>query len=330
MTTIQDVARHANVGVATVSRVINNNGYVKEETKERILLAIRELNYTPNEMARNLFRKKTGIIALIIPEISHPYFAEFVNAAEILLYKRGYQSLICNTWREQNYEAHYLEMLKQQRVDGIITGVHTLDIKQYQGMDRPIVALDRLLGDKIPCVAVNHEKGGHLAAQALIQSGCRKVFQQNGLASVSTPSNVRHIVFEQEIRENGIECISCPMKWNRFSYSDYQDAADEMAETYSDIDGIFATDIMAVALIRALTKKGKRYPDDFKVVAYDGTYVSEMLYPSLTTIVQPIAELAETCVDLLIARIQGEPVKEMNVRLDVSFRQGESTAVVRL
>ena len=244
MTTLQDVARKAHVGVATVSRVLNESGYVKAETKERILDAIHELTYTPNAMARNLYHRKTGIVALIVPEISHPYFAEFIDAAETALYGCGYQCMICNTKREQNYEAYYLDLLKQQRVDGIITGVHTLDIEQYRQINRPIVALDRQLGRHSPCVAVNHEEGGRLAAEALIRSGCRKVLQVTGQSHVSTPSNRRHEVFEQVIRESGAECINYLSKWNSFSYAYHREAALEMAEKYPDIDGFFATDLI--------------------------------------------------------------------------------------
>ena len=135
MATIQDVAKYAHVGVATVSRVLNESGYVRADTREKVMAAIRELDYTPNEMARNLYHKKTGIVAIIIPAISHPYFAEFTSAAEVALFRKGYQTMICNTWREQNYETYYLELLKKQRVDGIITGVHTLDIEQYKEMN---------------------------------------------------------------------------------------------------------------------------------------------------------------------------------------------------
>lgn len=325
MTTIQDVARHAHVGAATVSRVLNGSGYVKEETKEKILLAIKELNYTPNEMARNLYHRKSGIVALIVPEVSHPYFSEFINAAEIALFKYGYQSMICNTWREQNYETHYLELLKQQRVDGIITGVHTLDTEQYARIDRPIVALDRQLGEKIPCVAVNHEKGGRLAAEALIHAGCTKVLQCTGVRRVTTPSNVRHEVFEQVMKEHGIPCYNYLSKWNGFSYADYSQAAEEIAEKYTDVDGFFATDIMAVSLIRSLQARGRKYAEDFKIVAYDGTFVSCLPHPSLTTVLQPIEELAATCVDVLMELIKGNAPEKMNIQLDVSFRQGEST-----
>ena len=121
-----------------------------------------------------------------------------------------------------------------------------------------------------------------------------------------------------------------PMKWNSFSYSDYHNTAEEIVEAYPDIDGVFATDLMALTMIHALEAGGRRYPEDVKMVAYDGTYLTRMPYPSLTTIDQPITELADTCVDLLITRIQGKQVDEMNVRLDVSFRQGDSTAKVKL
>ena len=93
MATIQDVAKRAQVGVATVSRVLNDSGYVKAETKEKIQRAIKELNYTPNAVARNLYHRKTGIAALLVPEISHPYFAEFIDAAETALYSYGYQCM---------------------------------------------------------------------------------------------------------------------------------------------------------------------------------------------------------------------------------------------
>lgn len=325
MATIQDVARHVQVGAATVSRVLNGSGYVKEETKEKVLAAIKELDYTPNEMARNLFYKKTGIVAILVPEVSHPYFAEFINAAEIALFKHGYQCMICNTWREQNYEAHYLDLLKRQKVDGIITGVHTLDIKQYGMIDRPIVALDRHLGDKIPCVAVNHAKGGRMAAEALIQAGCKKVLQCTGQRKVSTPSNMRHEVFEQMMKEHGIPCYDYLMKWNGFEFSYYDQAAEEIAEKYPDVDGFFAADFMATTLIRTLQAHGRRYAEDFKVVSYDGTFISALPYPKLTTVAQPIAELAVSCVDVLIGLIQGVQPDQMDIQLDVTLRQGEST-----
>lgn len=325
MATIQDVARRAHVGAATVSRVLNKNGYVKEETRERVLQAIKELNYTPNEMARNLYRRKSGIVAIIMPEISYPYFGEFANAAEIVLFEHGYQSMICTTGKAENYEVHYLDLLKQQRVDGIITGVHTLETQKYNEIDGPIVALDRLLNDRIPCVAVNHSKGGRLAAEELIAAGCRNVLQCTGTGMVTTPSNARHEVFANIMKDRGISCHSYKMRWNAFDYSYYNETAEELIDKYPDVDGIFATDVTVLSLLKAAQAKGRRYPEDIKAVAYDGTYVSSLIYPSLTTIVQPIFELASTCVDVLMKMIQGQEIKEKNIQLEVQLRRGEST-----
>lgn len=325
MTTIQDVARQAHVGVATVSRVLNGSGYVKEDTKERVLRAIEALNYTPNEMARSLYHRKSGIIAIIVPEISHPFFAEFINEVEISLFGYGYQSMICNTWKEENYEAHYLEILKQQRVDGIITGVHTLKTQEYESTNRPIVALDRNIAPQIPCVSVNHREGGRMAAEELIRAGCKNVVQCTGGKMVSSPSNVRHEVFAETMKEHGAACHDYLLRWNTFEYSYYRQVAEEITDKYPEADGFFATDVIALSLIQAAMSKGRRYPEDFKVVAYDGTYVSNLVYPSVTTIVQPIHQLAVTCVQLIMELIQGKAPAQNNVQLDVALRPGEST-----
>ncbi len=325
MTTIQDVAKHAKVGAATVSRVLNESGYVKEETRQKVLRAIEELDYTPNEMARNLYRKKTGIVAILIPDVSHPYFSEFTNYVEMALSGRGYQSMLCNTRREQNNETQFLELLKQQRVDGVITGVHTLDIGHYQNINGPIVALDRQLGAHIPCVAVNHEEGGRLAAEALIRAGCKNVLQVTGVAHVSTPSNIRHQVFRQVMKSHGILCQDFISKWNAFEYTDYEQAAREILEHMDGVDGFFATDMMATVMINALQACGRRYPEDIKVVSYDGTYISRLPHPSLTTVVQPIEELARTCVKVLLDLMEGKKPEQMNIRLNVTLREGDST-----
>lgn len=325
MITIQDVARHAHVGAATVSRVLNGNGYVKEDTRERILKSIEALNYTPNEMARNLYRRKSGIVAIIVPRVSHPFFAEFINAAEISLFQHGYQTMICNTWKEENYEAHYLEILKQQRVDGIITGVHTLETQEYQSTDRPIVALDRNIGPQIPCVSADHLKGGRMAAEELIHAGCKNVVQCTGGKMVSTPSNIRHEVFADIMKEHGVICHDYDLRWNVFEYDYYLQTAEEIVDQHPDADGFFAADLMAASLTRAALARGRRCPEDFKVVAYDGTYVSSLTQPSITAVVQPVEQLADTCVRLMMDLIQGKIPEEYQVRLDVALRRGGST-----
>ena len=196
MASIKEVAQKAGVGVGTVSRVLNSTGYVSDETRIKVETAMKELNYIPNELARNLLSKKSGIVAIIIPKISHPFFAEVVLYAEAELMKKGYKTMICSTYSEQNYEKEYINMLNRHIVDGIIAGSHMLDFEEYQGVQGPIVALDRFLGENIPVVSTNHKIGGKLAAEELVRNNCRCVLQIQGARVVDSPSHERHYEFD--------------------------------------------------------------------------------------------------------------------------------------
>jgi len=327
MTTIQDVAKHAGVGAATVSRVLSGNGYVKQTTRERVLRSIEELNYTPNEMARNLFHGKSGIVAVIIPELAHPFFSEMVSAIEVELCNLGYQTMVCNTFYEKNYELRYLEMLKRQRVDGIIFGAHTsLAAEMYQELRRPVIGLDRRLADTIPLVAADHVAGGRMAAEELIRSGCRNFAQFGDVDdNVSTPSRHRHYVFRRVVEENGLTCHSYPKQPNYSAYNTYQESAARLFEEHPDVDGIFGTDLYAAACLQYALAHGIRVPQDVKIVAYDGTYMTRFLHPEMTTICQPIQQLADEAVRMITDMINGNEVKQKRVILPVSIRRGNTT-----
>ncbi len=327
MTTIQDVAKHAGVGAATVSRVLSGNGYVKQATRERVLRSIEELNYTPNEMARNLFHGKSGIVAVIIPELAHPFFSEMVSAIEVELCNLGYQTMVCNTFYEKNYELRYLEMLKRQRVDGIIFGAHTsLAAEMYQELQRPVIGLDRRLADTIPLVAADHVAGGRMAAEELIRSGCRNVAQFGGVDdNVSTPARHRHYVFRRVVEENGLTCHSYPKQPNYSAYNTYQEAAARLFAEHPDVDGIFGTDLYAAACLQYALSHGIRVPQDVKIVAYDGTHMTRFLDPDMTTICQPIEKLANESVRLITELIKGNEISEREIILPVRLRRGNTT-----
>lgn len=329
MATIQDVAKHAHVGVGTVSRVLNGKGYVKETTRQKIEASIEALNYTPNEMARSLFFRKCGIVAVIVPEVAHPFFAQFVSEAEKFLCEKGFQTMICNTYYKENYEQRYLEMLKRQKVDGIIFGSHTvLNPSQYENARRPIVTLDRNLGKSIPCVAADHESGGRMAAEELIRSGCRNVHQFAGFKGdekASMPFDLRHEVFAEIMEEHGIACHSHYTKWAPMEAEYYQKTAENLLREYPDMDGVFATDMLLMAILQAALLRGKRVPEDLKLVSYDGTCGTALIYPRITRIVQPIAELAEEAVRLVVDLINGQPVEFKNAQFQVRLQPGDTT-----
>ena len=325
MAGIKDVAKRARVGVGTVSRMINNSGYVAEETREKIEKAMKELDYTPNELARNLYHKRSGIIAVLVPSITAPFFSEFVNNVEADVYEAGYKMMVCNTAKMKNAELEYLDMLNRHIVDGIITGVHSLDIEEYTKIRKPIVALDRYLGDHIPVVAVDHKEGGRLAAETLIRNGCRKVLHFKGYIKVESPYHERHREFDRIMAEHNIEVCSYELEWNRFDSKYYRKAVMDVFQSPFTYDGVFAVDELAIECMNEIIRNHKKVPRDVKLVAYDGTFVTEIVEPELTAIVQPVEELAREAVHLLNEQINGKTFEKKQVVLGVQLRKGKTT-----
>ncbi len=327
MAGIKDVAKRAGVGVGTVSRMLNDSGYVAEETREKIEIAMRELNYTPNELARNLYHKRTGIIAVIVPSVSNPFFVEFINFVEDELYEAGYKMMLCSTVKESNAELEYLDMLNRHIVDGVITGVHSLDVEEYQKIHKPIVALDRYLGEHIPVVAVNHKEGGRLAAEALIRNGCRKILHFRGSTAVESPYHERHYEFERIMKGRQIETYTYELEWNRFDAEYYREVVRDVFSKEFDYDGVFAVDWLAIECMNEAIRRHLKVPRDVKFVAYDGTFITELAEPRMTAVVQPIERLAKESVQILSDLIGGKEFKNKQVMLEAQLRKGNTTIV---
>jgi LacI family sucrose operon transcriptional repressor len=325
MASIKDVAKKAGVGVGTVSRMINESGYVSEETRAKIELAMQELDYTPNELARNLYRRRSGIIAVLVPNVSYPFFSEFVHAAEEELHKAGYKMMLCETSKKQNAELEYLDMLRRQIVDGVITGVHTLDIKEYLNMRKPIVALDRYIGKHIPVVSSDHKAGGRLAAETLIANGCKKVLHFRGSTKIDSPYHERHYEFERVMAENNVETKCYVLEWNRFDEEYRRQVIEEIFENEVDFDGVFGVDMLAIEVMNEAIRRHIKVPGDLKFVSYDGSFVTEIVEPKMTTVVQPVDALAHECVSLLEELIEGKKYTQKHIMVDVYLRKGNTT-----
>lgn len=324
MASIRDVAKRANVAASTVSRVLNDNGYVSEETRRKIKKAMEELDYIPNELARNLFRKKTGIVAMMVPDISHPFFSSLAKYIEKELYERGYKTMLCSSSNDINREKDYMEMLKRNMVDGIITGAHSLEDEDYKKIDKPIIMLDRFV-DNIPTVISNHKVGGELAAQKIIDSGCKNVVQVCGSGGYDLPSHQRHISFNEVIKKHNIEITTVEIDWNSFEFGFYMEIANDIMDKYPDIDGVFAADMLSAAFLKVALQRGRLVPEDFKVVAYDGTYTTDSSTTSLSTVVQSVDKLAKAAVSTILDLIEGREIKSNKVIIDVFFREGQTT-----
>ena len=322
MATIKDVAKRANVSVATVSRVINKKGYVNKHTKILVENAIQELNYIPNEVARSLFRKSSKIIGIMLYDLKNEFFNEMISIMEEIIFKHGHKTMICTIGDDPKRELKYLQMFATNKISGLMicTDVSPFGINQLP--DIPVVALERIVKDSIPSIDCDNIMGGRLAAKKLVASGCKNILQFTG------PLN---LTFSIE-RSNGflralsdfpeINIHSLELDFNTFTKTEIFN----FLKKHPEVDGIFATsDRIAACILKCLKKLGKNVPKDVKVIGFDNTTIAEMTDPALSTIAQPIHAMSELATHTLFKLINKETIGNLHQIIPVELIEREST-----
>lgn len=303
-----DVAKLAGVSSTTVSRVINNYGSLSEKTKKKVHEAMDQLNYQPNVMARSLQGKRTNMIGLIIPDVSNPFFGELVEILEEQLFKKDYRVILCDSHQDHDKERYYLKMLQANRVSGIITETHNRNLPEYEQSGLPIVSLDRYLSDNIPIVSSDNFSGGQKAAQALLHVDCQQMAVITGSNNSKSPTDDRVRGFNQTLATHNLTAKSVELGLHVSSNVKLMKIRQLL--TNNKVDGIFCTDDLTALLVIQIAKKlGIKIPEQLKVIGYDGTKLIRQYMPELTTIVQPIADMADLAIDLLLQRIENPEVK---------------------
>ncbi|MGY3745718.1 LacI family DNA-binding transcriptional regulator [Vagococcus salmoninarum] len=320
--TIHDVAKNANVSPTTVSRVLNNRGYISEEMKKKVHDSIEELGFIPNQMARSLFTNQTKFIGLIIPTTANPFFGELTYYIEKSLSKLDYKLLICNSINESENEKQYLSMLQENRVDGIIVGSHNIDITEYDKMPLKMVSVERKINETIPTIQSDNYSGGYQATEELIKAGCQKILCVSGNPNLETPANDRYKAYQDCMTEYQLPTYS-----ERIHFTDTNEQKAAKVEAIfnetPDYDGVFAGDDVIASIILAYAlKKHIKVPESLKVVGFDGTDLTQTILPHLTTISQPIQELAEKSVEMLLAEIANQPVEKKVILPVTLLRKG--------
>lgn len=314
MVTIHDVALKAGVSVTTVSRVLNNRGYLSEGTRSKVFQTIEELNYHPNEIARSLLRKRSNIIGLIIPDVSHPFFAELANHVEYYAHQDGFKVLLCNSRLDPVKEKEYIDMLKRNMVDGIVMGSHTLQVDEYRNLHSPIVTIDRQIDANIPYISSDNYRGGELAAELLISKGCRKIAHICGNLELQLLANNRSTAFQDVMSKHNVEHIIIQTDMNVFDHAKYGQIIEKLLQEHPDVDGIFATsDIIAAFALKGCTKAGKRVPNDIRIIGYDDIGAVSWFEPELSSIKQPISEIGRLAIELIRKQRDGEPFERENI-----------------
>ena len=325
MPTIKDVAEKAGVTVTTVSRVLNNRGYISEATRKKVYKVMEELNYQPNELARSLYRGKSNLIGLIIPTVSHPFFGELSAYIEGYAHSKGYKILLCNSQLEREKEKEYIEMLKRHQVDGIIMASHTIEVDDYSRVNLPIVTFDRRIKEKIPYVSSDNYQGGKLATNLLIDKGCKEIAHICGNLSLDLLANKRNEAFVFTAKERGIKYYTVQTEINVFETKQYERLILDLFNEHPNLDGIFAgSDLMAASAIKICYQLKKEIPDEVRIIGYDDINIASLVTPQITTIKQPIEKMSKLAMEILIKQMNKEKVNVENI-LPVTLQERETT-----
>ena len=319
---MKDVAQRAGVGVGTVSRVINRVPGVKESTLIKVNQAIKELNYIPDEYARGLKTKSSRTIALILPSVWYPFFSEFAYYVEKRLDKEDYKLLLCNSNGNPTEEAKYIKMLKQNKIDAIIAITYS-DIEQYIYSNIPFVSLDRYFDKKVSYVTSDNYEGGKLAARKLLEHGARSLAYVGSHSKYPNGTMLRRDGFRDYLENIGIDYKEIFLQE---PVNDFTPYILEMLKVHPKIDGIFChTDSLLLKLRKILNQYGYRVPEDIQLIGFDGMNLSSDLPLGISTIAQPVEQLANGAVDLVLRKIADPSLKNEAKMYPVRYVDGNTT-----
>ena len=314
MATIVDVAKLAGVTPTTVSRVINNRGYISEKTRNKVNEAMDQLGYQPNEIARSLTKQKSNTIGIIVPHISHPYFAKLISNLENEAAKSGYKIILCNSKEKAEKEKQYLDMCKSNRVAGIILCSGNVESNKVNTGNIPMVLLEKNFEEGKLGIQCDNYQGGKLATEHLIECGCKRLLHFSGVIDEDMPADNREKAFIDICSENNVEYFIRKYDINTYNEMNYYEYIRDTLNEMKNIDGIFASsDLIAAQVIQVCNELNIRIPSDVKLVGFDDVEIAKLTTPTITTIHQPIKEMAKLAIELIDSKYKNIEVNEQTI-----------------
>jgi DNA-binding LacI/PurR family transcriptional regulator len=306
--TIYDVARLAGVSTATVSRALNGTGAVAGDKRLAIEAAVEQLGYRPNTIARSLVTRSTQTIALLLPDITNPFYAELVAGIHELTLERGYTMLLCTTDFDPEQEERYLRLLRAKHVDGALVDGLVLPperIARFVEDGFPIVCLDRdVESPAVPLVQVDNRMGARLATEHLLSLGHRRIAHIMGARA--RISEQRLLGYQGSLGDAGIAPDSALVALGNFTEAGGHDAMTSLLAAVPDVTAVFAAnDLSAMGAMSAIAAAGRSVPGDISIVGFDDVRLSRYTSPPLTTVRQPAGEIARHATELLLGMIGG-------------------------
>ncbi|NDJ61338.1 MAG: LacI family transcriptional regulator [Chloroflexi bacterium] len=308
MATIKQVAERAQVSVATVSRVINETGLVSPDLEQRVRAAMEDLNYYPSALGRGLRRSETMTIGVLIPELDQPFFSALVSSVESALFRQDYRTLVCSAEEDPAREAAYIQILLQQRVDGVIyvpTGQQAGNVSKLRKSSVPVVLVDRDVStyqvDKVMC---DNESGAYEGMSHLIKQGHRRIGVIGGpdysFAILRRMAGVRRALADAAMPLNSQFLIMGTLQQFELGYQ----TAMHLLTQPERPTAIFAlTDMIAIGVLHTASRLGLHLPGDLSVMGFDDIPLATYSIPELTTVAQPIYEMGALATKLLLARL---------------------------
>ncbi|PZE20059.1 LacI family DNA-binding transcriptional regulator [Paenibacillus xerothermodurans] len=326
---IKDVARLANVSISTVSRVMNMPEKVAIETRVKVQEAMKELNYTPNALARGLIYKRTKSLGVLIPDISNMFYSEMLHGMEHAAQRHHYNLILCNTDNNKARMLESLNMLKEKQIDGLVftsEPVYPDYYEVFKKLQIPIVlAATHSLEFDIPSVKVNDEQASFDAAECLIKHGHRRIGMICGSITDNVTAMPRLQGFLRALRVHDLETdVDSQVQFGGYKFEDGYEAMGQLLRKFPDITAVFASsDERALGAISYLHEHGKSVPEDISVIGFDNLRLAQMSIPKLTTVGQPLYQIGYLAVEKLDHLIQNEHVGELRtyVRHELVERQ---------
>ena len=343
MATLEDVAKRAGVSIMTVSRVMNNSGYVKPETRKKVEKAALSLNFQPNMLARALVTKRTQIIACAMINISDPFHSQVAKGMEACCYEKGYTLILCDV-NSVNRENDYLNMFTMQMIDGVVFHHLAITNEQVQLLEDANVSC-LLMDNEIDLpthssIRTDNYGGAVMAVKHLISKGHQRIGCIHGVLKKPFGKDIPYEdTFQFDIwiqRTNGFIDTMLEHGLNAdllYQGNGLMDIMQEQSEYVLDMilneskppTAIYCqNDIIALILLSTMSKRGLRSPDDLAIVGHDGLEICKLMHPYVTTVVQPQYRMGHLAADLLIRQIEQQSIVE-RLTLAPTLSIGETT-----
>ena len=314
MATIREVAELAGVSPITVSRVVNNTSYVSAGTRERVEAAIAELKYVPNLLAQSLRQKQTNTLALLVTDITNPFWTTVARGAEDVASEHGINVILCNTDESESKQNTYLNLVLQKQVDGVLlvpVNNRCEAVQHIQSQNVAVVVMDRKVTNaRVDVVRCDSEGGAYQLTQHLLEQGHRQIALLNGAANVFTASD-RANGYRRALAEAQLDADAEQIYYGEFTLASGYEMTQQALNADPRPTALFAANnFIAIGALRALRDAGLRVPEDMAVAGFDDLPEELIVEPFLTVSAQPAYEMGQQAMALLLSRIAGNAPEE--------------------